>query len=460
MESVLLFVVGIVVALIGLAVSIALHEVGHLLPAKLFNVRVPQYMIGFGPTLWSKRFGETEYGIKAVPLGGYISMIGMFPPKHRGEAPREGGTGYVNSIMDQAGVGGSNYVTTMIEDARSASVEGVGSHEEHRTFYNLPVWKRLVIMAGGPAMNIVLALITFLIVCTGIGMYQPTTTVEEVYRCVVPASEQAQTDTETCTTPSPAFEGGLQPGDVVVAIDGTPVDDWDTVSGTIAKSAGIPLTLTVDRGGSQTDLVITPQVNTVYQTDEFSGQILEDAAGAPLTEEVGFVGFSVGMAREHMPVGYAFEFTGYNIERVVGIVLSLPERVVEMWQAGFGGAERDPNGPMSVVGVGRITGEITAQTSIPVVDRVSAVLMTIGSLNVALGIMNLIPLPPLDGGHILAALVDGLRRAWAKVRGKAEPAHFDTAKLIPVTMTVSVLLMAMTALFVYVDIVNPVKLFE
>lgn len=443
-ESVILFIVGILVALLGLAVSIALHEVGHLVPAKLFKVRVPQYMIGFGPTLWSKRVGETEYGVKAVPLGGYISMIGMFPPKHRGEAPREGGTGFLN---------------TMIEDARSASTEQVLVDEEHRTFYNLPVWKRLVIMFGGPFMNFVVAVLCFLVLVSGFGIFQSTTTVDSINRCVVAASEQGSTDSETCDTPAPAFQAGLQPGDRIVSIDGEPVDSWDELSGIIADNPGTPLEFVVDRGGAEQALTITPAVNTMYQRDSM-GQVLKGEDGEPLTHEVGFVGFSPTSERTHMPPSFAFEYTGYTIERVVGVVLTLPQRVVDMWNAGFGGAERDPDGPMSVVGVGRITGEITAKQEIPVVDRVATIISLIGSLNIALGVMNLIPLPPLDGGHILSALIDGIRRLFAKVFRRPDPGHFDTAKLIPVTMAVSVLLMAMSALFIYVDLVNPVKLFE
>lgn len=449
MEGVILFIIGIVVFLIGLAVSIALHEVGHLLPAKLFKVRVPQYMIGFGPTIFSKRIGETEYGLKAIPLGGYISMIGMFPPKHRGEAPREGGTGFLSS---------------MIEDARSASTEQIADDEHHRAFYNLATWKRLIIMVGGPAMNIVLALLAFLVVCSGFGIFQSTTTVDAIYTCVVSQAEQ-QEATESgaeaaCETPSPAAEAGLLPGDTVLAIDGQTVTEWSTLSSTIQANPGTELMFTIDREGQDMELAVTPSPNTMYVIDDFTGQRLEHPDGTFQTHEVGYVGFTPTTERQQQSPGYAFEFAGYNIERVVDVVITMPQRVVDMWNAGFGGAERDPEGPMSVVGVGRVTGEIASQQTIPVVDRVASIIMLIGSLNIALAIMNLIPLPPLDGGHIAAALVDWIRRGLAKIFRRPDPGYFDTAKLVPVTIVVSGVLMALMALFVYVDIVNPVVLFE
>ena len=449
MEGAILFIIGIVVFLVGLAVSIALHEVGHLVPAKLFGVRVPQYMIGFGPTVWSTRRGETEYGLKAVPLGGYISMIGMFPPKHRGDAPREGGTGFLSN---------------MIEDARTASAETVAPGEEHRAFYRLATWKRLVIMLGGPAMNIVLAIVCFLIVVSGFGIFQSTTTIGATYACVVSQAEQQQMQQQgaepACDTPSPAAAAGLQPGDRVVAVDGRPVASWQELSDTIRANPDVPLTFSIERGGAPLDLVVTPTSNTMYVLDPFTGQRAENPDGTPTTQQVGYVGFAPTTERQQMPPSYAFELAGYNIERVVGIVVTMPQRVIDMWNAGFGGAERDPEGPMSIVGVGRVTGEIASMTETPVLDRVASIVLLLGSLNIALAVMNLIPLPPLDGGHVLAALIDGSRRGLAKLFRRPDPGYFDTAKLVPVTMVVSGVLIALMLLFVYVDIVNPVTLLE
>ena len=174
-ETVLLYVVGIAVVALGLVISIALHEVGHLLPAKLFGVRVSQYMIGFGPTLWSRRKGETEYGVKAIPLGGYVAMSGMYPPARPGGKPREASTGFFQS---------------MIEDARAANQQTVVTGEEHRTFYNLPILKRIVIMLGGPFMNLVITVVLFGVVLCGFGVQQPSTTIGAVSECLLPATSE------------------------------------------------------------------------------------------------------------------------------------------------------------------------------------------------------------------------------------------------------------------------------
>jgi len=121
-ETVLLYVLGVVILIVGLALSIGLHEIGHLVPAKRFGVKVGQYMIGFGPTLWSRKFGETEYGVKAIPLGGYISMAGMYPPDKKGGRPRDSSTGFVQAL---------------VQDARDTSAQTVSAGEEDRVFFVL-----------------------------------------------------------------------------------------------------------------------------------------------------------------------------------------------------------------------------------------------------------------------------------------------------------------------------------
>lgn len=445
MIGIVLFIVGILAALIGLAISIALHECGHLYFAKRFGLRVPQYMVGFGPTIWSRRRGETEYGVKLLPLGGYISMIGMYPPKS-GKRANEQSTGFFSR---------------MVEDGRQASAESIPEGEEHRAFYRLPVWKRMLIMLGGPAMNFVLAAIIFAFLGSVIGVYQPSTKVGEVYQCVVSAADRDDPDAATnCETPAPGAQAGLKPGDQITAVNGQEIGDWQALQDRIRVAADTPLTLSVVRDGKSMSLTVTPRANEVYVTDPTTGRILEDEQGRPRTQTVGFVGFTPQHERTRRGLDFVGEMYHQNLSGVINVIVTMPQRVVEMFQAGFLGAERDPYGPMSVVGVGRVTGEIVSQDAIPVLDRVTSVIQIVGSLNIMLGAMNLIPLPPLDGGHIAAAGWDGLRHWWARIRRRPEPEPFDAAKLLPVTMVVAVLLMAIGALFIFTDLVNPIQLFK
>ena len=438
-ETVLQFIIGVLVIVLGLAVSIGLHEVGHLVPAKLFGVKVTQYMIGFGPTLWSRRRGETEYGLKAIPMGGYISMIGMFPPAKTGGAVRNASTGFFN---------------TLVQDAREVSAETIGDDDD-RSFYRLPVWKRIIIMAGGPAMNFVIAIVVFAIVLCGFGM--STTTIGSISQCVLPATSERQT-CEASDTPGPGVTAGFEEGDIVTAIDGVPVADWNESTAIIQKSPGKSLSVDVQRDGEQTTLTVVPLLAERYVQNADGEQKL-DADGRPVTQEVGFVG--IGPKQELVPQSPAavLPFVGENIANVVNLILHLPQRLVDVANAAFGPGERDPNGPISVVGVGRAAGEIASIEQVPLGSKVASLLGLVGSLNVALGVINLVPLMPLDGGHIAGALWEGIRRAFAKLFKRRDPGPVDTARLMPLTFGVVIVLGAMSALLIYADIVKPINLF-
>lgn len=169
----LMFILGIVLFAVGLLASIAWHELGHLSTAKMFGIRVPQYMVGFGPTIWSRKKGDTEYGVKAIPFGGYIRMIGMFPPGPDGRLE-------ARSTSPWRG---------MIEDARSAAFEELKPGDESRLFYTRKPWKRVIVMFAGPFMNLILAVALFLTVLMGFGIQQQTTTVSSVSPCVIAQTE-------------------------------------------------------------------------------------------------------------------------------------------------------------------------------------------------------------------------------------------------------------------------------
>lgn len=442
METVLLYLVGILVVVVGLIVSIALHELGHFVPAKLFGVRVGQFMIGFGRTIVSWRRGGTEYGFKWLPLGGYISMAGMYPPPKGSTVERESTTGFFE---------------TLVQDARVASAETITVGEEARSFYRLAVWKRIIIMLGGPLMNLVIAVVLYAVVLMGFGIAQPSTTIGSVNECVLPATSERQ-ECAPGDPLAPGAEAGILPGDRIAAIDGDPIESWDDVLTTVRAAAGEPLAFTLDRGGDTVSTTLTPLLTERFVTDD-RGQLVDGPDGEPLTQEVGFVGIAAALETAQQPASEVLPAVGDNIVRVGEIILNLPQRMIDVAAAAFGPEERDPNGPISVVGVGRIAGEIASIDTIPVVERVSALTGLIASLNVALFVFNLIPLLPLDGGHIAGALFEGARRRLWALFGRPDPGPVDTAKLVPITLAVVLVLGVMSALLIYADIVKPISVF-
>lgn len=435
------FIGGVLAVAIGVALSIALHEVGHLIPAKLFGVKVTQYMVGFGRTVFSFRRGETEYGLKAIPLGGYIAMIGMYPPVASGGKGRTATTGVFNQL---------------VQDARDTSASTIGENEDGRSFYRLPVWKRIVIMLGGPTVNLLLGILFYAIVLTGFGVAATTTTIGSVSQCVLPASSTSA----TCEPSFPAAPGaaaGIQPGDRIVSIDGTPIDSWAAATDIIRDSAGKDLTFVVDRNGSDQTIQATPLQTERYVYGD-DGKPVVGADGQPETTEVGVLGIGSQQTLQPQPLSSVLPTVGNNVEAVVGVIIHLPQRLIDVAQAAFGPGERDPNGPISVVGVGRLAGDIAAMDSVPVESKVASILGILASLNIALFVFNLVPLVPLDGGHVLTALWEATKRAFAKLRRRPDPGPVDAARLMPLTFTVVLILGGMSALLIYADIVKPISL--
>lgn len=443
----LAFVIGVVLLVVGLAVSIALHELGHLWPAKRFGVRVGQYMIGFGPTLWSRRIGETEYGVKAIPLGGYISMAGMYPPSPKELAAAASG--------QRHGRAGGGFFATMVQDARAANDETLLADDE-RVFYKLPVWKRVIIMLGGPTMNLLFAIVLFAILLSGIGVQTATTTVSSVSECIIPADAD-RTECAASDPAAPAAAAGIQPGDVIVAVDGQEVSAFSEAAAIIQASPGQAIDVVVERDGAEQTLTVTPAVVEQVVTDD-RGQPVLDENGEPQTQEVGIAGIRQEVEYLREPIWVGPQMAVENVGAVAGIIWQMP---VKVWEAGstlITGEDRDPNGPLSIVGAGVLAGEVAAAEA-PVLNRVAGFLSLLASLNIALFVFNLIPLLPLDGGHIAVALWDGIKRAWARLTNRPPPKPVDATKLVPVTFVVVVALIVMGAVLILTDLVNPISLF-
>jgi membrane-associated protease RseP (regulator of RpoE activity) len=419
--------------------SIALHEIGHMVPAKLFGVRVSQYMVGFGPTLWSRTRGETEYGIKAIPAGGYVRLTGMIPP-----------AGEVRPVK------GRGWAARLIEETRQSSAEEIIPGQEQRAFYRLSWWKKVIVMAGGPVMNLIIALVILTAIASIHGVFVTQPIVGTVVDCVPAVGANG-----VCAAgdpPSAAVAAGLQKGDVIVSVDGVSVKSWATLSEYIRTHGGVPITLAVDRSGQPVTLTATPTTATVAAHGA-SGLVLHNADGSIATERVGFLGMSPTQAIVRQNLGYGTTETFSYLGATVAMMGHLPQYVYHAGRTALGIEARDPGGLMSVVGVGRIGGEIASANvaGYTLGDRFSDMFGLVAMLNLALFAFNMIPLLPLDGGHIVSALWQGLKNGWAKVRALPAPGPVDVARMMPLAYGVFALLMGMGLLLMYVDIVSPVN---
>lgn len=435
----MLTLLGILIFAIGLLASIALHELGHMAPAKKFGVKVPQYMVGFGPTLWSRVKGETEYGIKGIPLGGYIRMIGMFPPNPKGaQDPEKLGR------MGQ-----------MIESAREEVLAEIAPEDEARTFYRLSVPKKLTVMFGGPFMNLVIATILFTISLSVIGRPEVSTTVSEVVACV-PTSANPNGIASTngsCEggVSTPASEIGLVAGDKLVSVNGVEIATWEDLGTALSDQAGnvVAVTYLTSSGEAVTKNVEVAALESPVLND--SG----DATGEFTTR--GFLGVSPSFELEQSPVSEVPGFMASVTASSISALLEFPARVLGLAGDMFTDAPRDLDGPVSVVGIGRISGEITSSEAVPTSYKAGDLITLLASVNLFLFVFNMVPILPLDGGHIAGALYEGARRQVARIRRKPLPGPVDTAKMLPVAYAMSLVLLAMSAIVILADIIKPMS---
>ncbi len=444
----LLYTLGVVAFVLAILVSIGLHEFGHLLPAKRFGCKVPQWFIGFGPTVWSKQVGDTEYGVKAIPLGGYVKIVGMLPPGAEGLVEE---TTYDEDGEPVHKVRRSNtgLFTQLISDARAAEWEYVKQHDTDRLFYRLPWWKKVVVMAGGPMVNIAIAFSLFAILFATYGnprdeVVEPT--VAAVPECVIPVEELPR----ACTAedpPTPASEAGIRPGDEILSFNGQPYRDWEDLQSQIRANADGDAVIEVRRGDER----LTLSTNTTVTLRQTS---LEDET---LTE-VGFLGVQ---PEAHLRTGglvYTTQQMGHMAVETVEALAQLPVKVYEVGRAIVGLQERDPESPVSIVGGGRFAGEAAASEAFPLTEKIVTLLFLIASFNFFIGMFNFVPLLPLDGGHIAGALYEGLKRGVARLLGRPDPGHVDVARLLPVAYVVGLAMLVMGVVLIVADIVVPLRL--
>ena len=403
--------------------SIALHEVGHLVPAKLFGVKVPMYFVGFGKRIWSFRRGETEYGIKWLLLGGYVRLVGMYPP---GDAGRKG------------------RLAEWADEAREAERDDITETDIRagRLFYQKKTWQKLVIMAGGPVMNILLAFFIFLGINLTYGQQQQTLSIATVTDCLSPAPA-------ACVAP-PAKQAGIQVGDTVVALNGTSVTSWRDLVVLVRAEGQGPLTFTVDRPGQ--GRITLPTVHGVLRQ-------VADLNDPTKTVTAGFAGMSSGVATVKVgPVGTA-EGMWTMTTQSVSALITFPQKVFTTGYDLVTGKPRDVTGPISVVGASVVASEIATTNQLTLGSRIASYFSLLGAVNLFVAILNLVPLLPFDGGHIAGALWEALRRALARLFRRPAYGFFDTARLLPVAYVVGAFLAIAGLILVVADIVSPIRVF-
>jgi membrane-associated protease RseP (regulator of RpoE activity) len=444
----LLYLLGVVAFVVAILASIGLHELGHMIPAKRFGGKVTQYFIGFGPTLWSRRKGETEYGVKGVPLGGYVKIVGMLPPdeEHAGRVEYDADGNRVVSVRKS----NTGLFAQLVSDARAAEWETITAADEKRLFYRMAWWKKVIVMAGGPTVNLLIAFFIFAGLFATYGnpadpILHPT--VDRVEACVVPAAE----DGRVCTPHdpvSPAKKAGIQAGDRFVSFNGTPVTSWTAMQRLIRANNDGAATIVVERDGREltlhTNTLVTPR-----PTDESDPTKLTP---------VGFLGVSP-------QVTYATGGPLYTIGRMGGLakqsasaLVTLPVKVWGVAEAIAGVKPRAADSPVSVVGGGRLAGETASAQDFPLTEKLVSLLGLVAGFNFFIGLFNFVPLLPLDGGHIAGALWEAGRRGVARARRRPDPGYVDVAKLLPVAYVVASFLLVMGVVLIVGDLVVPVQI--
>jgi membrane-associated protease RseP (regulator of RpoE activity) len=390
------YALGVIAFSVALLLSVMLHELGHFATAKRFGMKATRFFVGFGPTLWSTRRGETEYGVKAIPAGGFVKIVGMTP------------------------------------------LEEVEPGDEQRAFYRQPAAQRVVVLAAGSLIHMLIAIFIIFGVIATVGdplNAVPIPTVGDTPRCV-----QTDDDLEACSTAEPAAPAYkvLEPDDRITAVDGRPITDYDELVAALQASPGRELTLDVVRDGRPLRLALTPVA--VQQEGRTVGKI-----GLYPQIRPEDVGVAAAVPRTFTTMGELFTST-------ISALGDLPDQVSTILHN-----EPRDNGASSVVGIGRVSGQVAdAQVSLGI--RIANLAFIVAQVNFFVGIFNMLPLLPLDGGHIaIVGYEQGRRRVYGWL-GRPDPGRVDILKIMPVTYAVVALFIGLSLLLIYADIANPIRI--
>ncbi|WP_273412108.1 M50 family metallopeptidase [Corynebacterium appendicis] len=423
------FVFGIVLFALCIALSIALHEAGHMLTAKAFGMRVRRFFLGFGPTVASVKRGETEYGIAALPFGGFCDIAGM------------------------------------------TAMDPLTPEEEPRAMYRKPWWQRVAVMSGGIVMNLLLGFMVIYLLAVSSGIPNPyadrTPTVGEL-TCT--SDQVDETSLADCTGDGPAAAAGVRTGDRILTVNGDELGSFVELRDYVMERPGETIVLGIERrsggagsagvgaegdaGAADADAEDSTRLDIPVQLDEV---VRLDAEGQPFT--AGAVGMSNAPVADAMKrfgplegIPAAGQLSGEMITASVKGIIAFPGKIPGVVSAIFGG-ERDVEGPISVVGASRAGGELVEQ------NQWAVFFSLLASLNFFLALFNLVPLPPLDGGHIAVVLYEAVRDRIRRLRGlpPGEPVNYE--KLMPLTYSMAALLLGVGVLVMIADVTNPVRLF-